>query len=200
MPGLTVSAVINALDWAWDQFRKQAHLSTVVLSGNIGNGGSLLGPNIGPIMKDSPDLGAVEGAKDRQARDMICKGIGDAASAWCGAVHVRNLVYPSSFLHWTGPMHPPTANIPKPVADCIPNVSFFDDDFLKAQMGVALQTDEGLKEVMKHAAKEAADFFKMWTLSQSVSNILASGNNVTWSPQTPEGPITGAIGAGFPFR
>ncbi len=132
----------------------------------------------------------------------VSTAIGNAWQAWFTGFS-GTLQFPPTFAACPSPFHPPTPNIPMPLAACGASAGapLMQTATLKGSM-VGLHGNPSAPfsaELFESLAEAFSTTFSMWTTSTMVCNVMGSGPNPLFVPPVPvPGPVLGGFGFGAP--
>ena len=189
-----LDSMIDAVQWAHEQWRKEAYFSGVRITGMFAHGGQLNGPNLWDLIRRAPTVSGCNGQEAR-VRDAVAGGVANCFIDWQRTVSVPALPWYPPFLGWPGSFAPQMPNIPSPLSLCssVQGRSLGDSTSLKDAMKQKLQGNFSYHDVFFGAlAKSFAPGFTNWVLQQMVTRVFGYGPVPTYlQPFVIVGPVVG---------
>jgi hypothetical protein len=193
-----IKGITSAICSAWSQWQTAATLVGVIVAGPIATGGQVVGPPLTPLILASAPKSTPQELK---YSNVIAQVIGTAWLTFTATIKVGGLPWYPLFAAFTGPVAPPTPNIPCPVAALIQVDASIQPTILKQQMVAQLGDPQAPlhPEIFESVADAFNKCYLAWKLSTMVTNVLGTGPIPTFAPPyVPVGPVVGGVGTMTP--
>lgn len=195
-----IDGVTGAICSAIGQWMSAAAITGVPINGPTGTAppGSCVGPPLFPLIMATAPKSKTTEEKHSKA---IAQAVSDAWQAWQAGL-TGTLNWPPTFAAFPGPIHPPTPNIPVPVASfsSAGEAKLAAGALKSVMIGNLGQPDANHhRELFEAVAKSVANVFKQWKPATLIQNILGVGPIPSFAPPpVPLGPVVGGVGNGSP--
>jgi hypothetical protein len=179
-------------------WQSEAHFANVKVNSvaAIGAAGCLVGPDLEPLIKQSPELRIATGTS-QTIRDKFAKVVSAKWKAWQSGVTVPGLSWYPTFAALPMPMAPLTPNVPTPLVAC-PSAKLFEmttPSSLKAALLAELTEftlSANANRVIEAFATTLSARFLAWVGAVKVMHVLGRGPVPTFAPPyVPVGPVVG---------
>jgi hypothetical protein len=191
-----LESVTSAINAAWTQWVAIASLGDVIINANIGTGGRVMGPELGPfIQSQMPPAGPFV-----PHWKAVAKVLSSQWNLYQNSISVPGLPLWPTFAAVPAPQAPPTPNIPVPLLTLKQDASTLGRGILRElflqQMTQPSPNDRPLFDALAAAIETS---FKMWQTSTTVKNVMGTGPVPTFAPPyVPVGQVVGGVSLRVP--
>ncbi|MDY0060189.1 MAG: hypothetical protein RBU45_10295 [Myxococcota bacterium] len=189
-----IDGITKAICAAQGQWQDAAMFTVGIINGPSCNitPASLQGPPLGPlILANNPPMATPQEIKYTNA---IANAIGTAWQAWQLGV-MGTLMYPPTFAFMTSPVHPPTPNIPLPIAAMSSSgESMLSGSSLKGLMVSNLGDPQALHhaDLFDSLGNAFNTVFTSWKPATMITGLNGTGPIPSFAPPyVPGGPVAG---------
>jgi hypothetical protein len=191
--GDSLYAAVRSAIHSW---QAQAHFDHIVINAISATGGPgcLVGPELEPLIKLSPEAAAATGTL-KTVRDKFAKVVGAGWKQWQSTVTVPGLPWYPAFAAFPGPEAPPMPNVPVPLVACTSSklsamaTAAPLETALLAELG-ELASSANAKKVVDAFASTLSLRFSIWVHSAQVDSVYGKGPIPTFAPPyVPVGPV-----------
>ena len=173
------------------QWKNQARFAGITIQGPIASGGRVEGPNMEGLVKASS---AVSGWVDWNAgvRDACAAGFANCWLEMQRSIKVPGLRWYPSFAAVPGRFAAPKANVPTLMSALTVNRDAMSGQQLKSEISSKLRgrNMDYSDQFAGALGKGIATAFDAWLSTQTIANVMGSGNVPTFAPPyVPVGPV-----------
>ncbi|HSR42323.1 MAG TPA: hypothetical protein VLL48_09130 [Longimicrobiales bacterium] len=185
-----IEPICRAIRSGHDQWRQQARFEGVVINGPQASGGRLVGPPLGPLIRNALRTHGSGDALERFGW-AVAAALGDAWGRFTTSARVPALPWYPSFAAVPAAQAPPTPNVPTPLSACTFDRSPLEPirllEAMKREFGARDPSSGPLFEAVARAFVTAVD---LWLPAQMVANVIGQGPVPSHAPPyVPTGPV-----------
>lgn len=187
-----LNAVGDAVRHGVEGWKSQARVSGITINAAVATGGRVDGPELLPLMRQSPRVIALQG-QPRAIVEAFIAGVSDGWGAWQRSLSVPGLRWYPAFAAFPGPTAPPMPNIPTPIVAlaqdprplAAPNLAAA----IRGRLGPNVSLP-GAEAALARFAEALSGAVTAWVALGQVMLVMGKGHIPTFAPPyVPVGPV-----------